>query len=63
MQDKDCTLYVQSYLKAKFPRSYLAATNHGAMGFRLPAGMTQNCSDTIPSLLLEMRIHDDTSRY
>ncbi|MEM0214733.1 MAG: thiamine pyrophosphate-binding protein [Archaeoglobaceae archaeon] len=33
-------LYAQNYLKAKFPRSYLAATNHGAMGFGLPAAMT-----------------------
>ncbi|MCS7143789.1 MAG: thiamine pyrophosphate-binding protein [Archaeoglobaceae archaeon] len=33
-------LYAQNYLKAKRPRSYLAATNHGAMGFGLSAGMT-----------------------
>lgn len=33
-------LYAQCYLKARFPRSYLAATNHGAMGFGLPAAMT-----------------------
>ncbi|MDI9642604.1 MAG: thiamine pyrophosphate-binding protein [Archaeoglobales archaeon] len=33
-------LYAQNYLKAKFPRSYLAATNHGAMGFGFPAVMT-----------------------
>ncbi|MCS7130021.1 MAG: thiamine pyrophosphate-binding protein [Archaeoglobaceae archaeon] len=33
-------LYAQNYLKAKKPRSYLAATNHGAMGFGFPAGMT-----------------------
>ena len=32
-------LYAQTYLRAKFPRSYLAATNHGAMGFSLPAAM------------------------
>ncbi len=32
-------LYAQTYLRAKFTRSYLAATNHGAMGFGLPAAM------------------------
>lgn len=33
-------LYAQAYLRARFPRSYLAATNHGAMGFGFPAAMT-----------------------
>jgi len=32
-------LYPQAYIKAKRPRSYLAATNHGAMGFGFPAAM------------------------
>ena len=32
-------LYAQTYLKARRPRSYLAATNHGAMGFGFPAAM------------------------
>lgn len=33
-------LYPQAYVKARRPRSYLAATNHGAMGFGFPAAMT-----------------------
>jgi len=33
-------LYPQAYIKARRPRSYLAATNHGAMGFGFPAAMT-----------------------
>jgi len=32
-------LYPQAYVKARRPRSYLAATNHGAMGFSMAAGM------------------------
>ena len=32
-------LYPQTYIKARRPRSYLAATNHGAMGFGFPAAM------------------------
>lgn len=32
-------LYAQTYLKARRPKSYLAATNHGAMGFGFPAAM------------------------
>lgn len=33
-------LYAQTYLKARRARSYLAATNHGAMGFGFSAAMT-----------------------
>lgn len=33
-------LYPQAYIRARRPRSYLAATNHGAMGFGFPAAMT-----------------------
>ncbi|MFN3383445.1 MAG: thiamine pyrophosphate-binding protein [Archaeoglobaceae archaeon] len=32
-------LYVNAYLKIRSPRSYLATTNHGAMGFGFPAGI------------------------
>lgn len=32
-------LYPQAYIRARRPRSYLAATNHGAMGFGFPAAM------------------------
>ncbi len=32
-------LYPQTYVKARRPKSYLAATNHGAMGFGFPAAM------------------------
>jgi acetolactate synthase-1/2/3 large subunit len=33
-------LYTMSYLKIRKPRTYLAAINHGAMGFGLAAAMT-----------------------
>lgn len=32
-------LYANAYLKIRSPRSYLATTNHGAMGFGFPAGI------------------------
>ncbi|MEG9193809.1 MAG: thiamine pyrophosphate-binding protein [Candidatus Methanoglobus sp.] len=32
-------LYAQAFLKTRRPRSYIAATNHGAMGFGFPAAM------------------------